>query len=220
MAVEIIHLRKLLQLLYASPRDQQTLLRAEIRAEIAKENGVSGGGGDFYGPFWADARDHVFEINDLHLATDDRIARNNRRARLYPILRDGFLKWWNEQRRWTNTPFESVRAPSGQLKFSEILTIKVDGIIAVKDATGTSRYIYPYFSETPALKNEGARISLWVFYRTFPGLDFNNFRILDVPRGRIYSPDRCYLEGDEAQILKQKYDNLWQMYVNLEEDYR
>ncbi len=220
MSVETIPLRRLLQLLYAGARQQQSLLRAEIRADLAKQRGISSNGGDFYGPFWADAREHVSSIKDLTVATQERVDRNKARERLYPILKDGFLKWWDSQRRWTNAPFETVRAPTAALKVTETLTIKIDNILAVRDAEGVDRFIYPYFYEAPILKNEAARIGLWALKRSFPGLIYDHFRILDVPRGRIFSPDRCYLEGDEAVILKRKFFDLWTMYVKLEEDYK
>jgi hypothetical protein len=219
MSVELIHLRKLLQLLYAGPGPQRAMLRAEIRNDRARDQGTQGAGGDFYGPFWSDVKEHVFGNGDLAALTEGRIDRNKARERLYPTLQDGFLKWWNEQRRWTNSPFEPTRAPAATFKASDILTIKIENILAVRDATETDRYIYPYFYESPALKNEAARIALWVFSRAFPALPLDNFRILDVPRGRVFSPDRCYLEGDEAVILKRKHFQLWSLYVELEEEY-
>ena len=219
MSIEVIHLRKLLQLLYSNPRQQETLLRTEVRNDILKSQGGTVAGGDFYAPFWSDVRSHVFNVEDLHATVEKRIENNDRRALLYPILRDGFLKWWEESRRWTNTPFEQVRSPSVSYRFNELLTVKIEGMLGVRDALGIERYIYPYFSEAPALKNEGARISFWLLTRAFPAISVDGFRILDVSRGRIYSPDWCYLEGDEETTLQRKFYQLWTKFVSIEENY-
>ena len=206
-----------MQLLFAGPQQQRALIRAEIRQDTARLNGIQTGGGDFYGPFWADVKEHVAGTGDLVTLCDQRMDRNSRRERLYPILAQGFLTWWNEHRRWTNEPFEVVRTPSASFKFNELLTLRVDNFLAVRDAHGINRYIYPYFYEQPALKNEAARISLWVFKNAFRALPFENFRILDVSRGQIFSPDRCYLEGDEKNLLTARHKALWDLYVSIEE---
>ncbi len=217
MSVESIHLRKLVQMLFAGEKHQLSLVRSDVRQDISRSLGDNSNGGDFYGPFWADVKDHVSGHADLRELTKYRISQNRRRERLYPVLTDGFLTWWDEQRRWTNAPFEIVKSPSTHFKFNDILTIKLENFLSVEDDSGVRRYIYPYFYERPPLKNEAARISLWVMKRAFEALPFEKFRILDVPRGRIFSPDRCYLEGDEEEILKMRHLALWKLYVEVEE---
>lgn len=59
MSLRSIQLRKLLKILYLPQNRQVTALRGDIREEIAREVGDSGGGGDFYGPFWFDAKGHA-----------------------------------------------------------------------------------------------------------------------------------------------------------------
>lgn len=218
MSVELIHLRKLLQFLFSGRKQQISQVRSEVRLDAAKALGISGSGGDFYAPFWADVKDHVCSKSDLRSATKSRIEQNIRRGRLYPILTDGFLQWWDDQRRWTNEPFAIERAPSTTLRVNDILSVRLENFLTIKDSQGTSRYIYPYFSESPTLKNEAARISLWCFRKAFKALEYENFRILDVPRGRIFSPDRCYLEGDEEEILERRHRELWDLYVEIEEN--
>lgn len=219
MGIDLLHLRKLLQLLYASEKQLIALIKADVRLEIACRDEVYGGGGDFYAPFWADVKDHVFNVKDLHQSTSERIEKNGGRDRLYPVLRDGFLKWWDTERRWTNAPFEQVRAPTAVRKINDILTVKVDNILAVKDSVGVARYVYPYFSEHPMLRDEAGRIGLRMLNITFPALNFANFRILDVPRGRIFAPDRYFLQGDEDVILQKKFFAIWNMYVEIEQRY-
>ena len=110
MSVRMIHLRKLLKLMYLAPNRRVSALRADIRDDIARESGDPGSGGDFYGPFWSDAKAHVFGSAYLPEMVQVRIAANSGRANLYPQLRDGFLLWWNERRRWTNEPFRQTDA--------------------------------------------------------------------------------------------------------------
>jgi hypothetical protein len=87
MALDRIHLRKLLKILFLDGNARRSALRADIRDEIAKATG-EGSGGDFYAPFWSDAKNHVFGIVDLRSMVNERIAANGRRANLYPRLRD------------------------------------------------------------------------------------------------------------------------------------
>lgn len=218
MSVENLLLRKLLQMMYAGETQRRALVRADVRTDFAKASGNPPNGGDFYGPFWADVKDHISGKQDLRQLARDRIEKNSRRERLYPDLTRGFLRWWDTQRRWTNEPFAIIRPPSATFRFNEILTIKLDNFLSVRDAHGVDRFVYPYFYETPVLKNEAARVALWTMQQAFKGLKFENFRILDVIRGRVFSPDRCYLEGDEEEILQRKHRELWNLYVEIEED--
>lgn len=204
-------------MLFAGERQKTSLLRADVRQDQKRLEGLQVSGGDFYAPFWSDVKDHVAGVADLHDSSQTRMERNARRERLYPILTKGFLTWWDQHRRWTNEPFELVRTPSTTFVFDKNLTIRLDNFLSVKDSKGVSRFIYPYFYDSPALRNEAARVGLWVIKQSFPGLRFEHFRILDVPRGRIFSPDRCYLEGDEEDILRVKYQQLWNLYVSIEE---
>ena len=99
MSLEKINLRKLLQLFFADARQQQSLLLADIRNEQSKKEEDRDSGGDFYGPFWSDAKDHVAGRSDLIKQTNIRIEANKTRARLYPILANCFLEMWNEKMR-------------------------------------------------------------------------------------------------------------------------
>ncbi|MGH1559899.1 hypothetical protein ACRAWD_23875 [Caulobacter segnis] len=99
---------KLLRAMYAKSPERTRLLREDIRRTIKKESGVAkpkGKGGDFYVPFWADAKQHVRGKLDLRKQAQERIDANKGRARLYDLLTKGFLSWWEERRRLRNEPF-------------------------------------------------------------------------------------------------------------------
>ena len=206
MSLENIHLRKLLKILYLQPNQRTSALRSDIREDIAREGGAGAGGGDFYGPFWRDAKDHVFGYRDLHDAVDVRVESNARRENLYPQLRDGFLLWWDNRRRWTNEPFHQAETPKGRFEFDGLgAVVKVDNILAVRDAREEIRFIYPYFSPTPALVDEASRLGLWLIDRALPNTPLDQVRILDVIRGQTFSTDRNHLQGDEQEVFVARY---------------
>jgi hypothetical protein len=220
MSFETIHLRKLLKVLYLDRGAQISELRSDIRSEIARDAGAGGEGGDFHGPFWSDAKDHVFHRSDLRDTVRARIESNPARARLYPQLRDGFLLWWEERRRWTNEPFQPIDSPRARYLFQDLgATVKVENLLAVRDARGADRLIYPYFSEEPPLSEEGARIGLWLMSAALPAYRSERLRILDVMRGRSFSTDRVPLQGDEERIFRERYGRLLEQWRKLWDDY-
>lgn len=220
MSLENIHLRKLLKILYLSPTRRTSALRSDIREDIARDGGASVGGGDFYGPFWRDAKDHVFGINDLHTSVEQRIQGNPRRANLYPQLRDGFLDWWNINRRWTNEPFVPAENIKGKYIFSDLgATVKVDNVMSVQDGHNDDHFIYPYFSPEPPLEEEAARLGLWLLEKALPAVPAAELRILDVIRGTNFANERSPPLGNEEEIFTSKYKSalnewrrLWREY--------
>lgn len=209
MSIENINLRKLLRMMYAPEALCVSLLRSDIREEIAKADGLSAAGGDFYGPFWSDAKDHAISRLDLHSATEERIAANPRRANLYPQLRDGFLLWWNERRRWTNAPFVPINAPKGRLDFTTLNSaVKIENFLSVNDSDAEPHFVYPYFSFAPALSGEAARLALWAITEINIIQDSSTVRVLDVIRGNTYSLERNPLVGDEDAMFEMRYRNL------------
>jgi hypothetical protein len=220
MAIDRIHLRKLLMLMFLPDSRRRSEFRKDIRGDLAQEAGMEGAGGDFYVPFWADARAHVFGTTDLHASVQIRIDANHRRQALYPQLRDGFLVWWNERRRWTNEPFQLGRSIKSQYVFADpVATVKVDNILSVRDAQDVEHYIYPYFSPEPILSDEAARLGLWLLITALPDLPAEEIRILDVIRGRTYSVDRVPLIGDEEQSFRRRYQELLDEWEALREEY-
>ena len=220
MALEQIRLRKLLKLLFLESRRRRSEIRTDIRKDMAREAGENSSGGDFYAPFWADAKSHVFGLVDLHEMVRQRIEANPRRANLYPQLRSGFLKWWNERRRWTNEPFH----PGPPLKSRYDLpvlhaTVKVDSILSVRDGIDAEHAVYPYFFPEPVLSEQAARLGLWLLTSALPVMPAQEIRILDVIRGQTFSVDRTPLQGTEEEDLLRRYTELLRQRDALREEY-
>lgn len=206
MALEQIHLRKLLKIMFSDARKQRSAVRADIREDKAREAGEDASGGDFYAPFWADAKGHVFAVSDLHAEVEQRIALNHRRRNLYPLLRDGFLLWWNRRRRWTNEPFRPGQNVKARFPFPRVdAIVKVDNILSVRDGVNVERIVYPYFAPDPVLSEYAARLGLWLLTRALPNVPPEAIRILDVIRGRTFSLDRTPLLGDEEDDFRHRY---------------
>ncbi len=221
MALENIHLRKLLKLLFSDSKLRQASLRADIRDDIRRESGEEdSSGGDFYSPFWADAKAHVFGGTDLRGSTNGRIAANDRRGNLYPQLCDGFLSWWDEKRRWTNLPYNPGRKLKARFKFPGLAaTVKVENILTVVDGSGDEHVLYSYFSPKPALTNESARLGLWLLSQAFPDVPIVELRILDIIRGNTFSVDRVPLTGEEEVEFRALYSRLIRERDELRKEY-
>lgn len=210
MSLKSLHLRKLIKLMYLAGPRRTSAIRADIRDDLARERGNTGeGGGDFYGPFWRDAKDHVFGRSDLHAQTALRIASNGGRENLYTQLRDGFLLWWDRKRRWTNEPFRPAAPVRSMVRIGGIdCNIKVDNILSVRDARDDDHFVYPYWFNEPALDEESSRIALWCLTQAFPAADETELRLLDVIRGETFGFDKTPPRGDEAEVFRRKFDSL------------
>jgi len=221
MAIDQIHLRKALCLCGAKPARRISMLRNDIRKTIAKEKGTARkGGGDFHTPFWADAKEHVFGRADLHELTEARTASNDTRERLYPLLRDSFLRWWNEKRRWRNSPFDPLPKPVfARHQIAGLGLIKVEGLLGVGMEDGSGRYVYPYFAEETPLNDEEARLGLWLMCEALPQYRRADFRILDVLRSRSVGLVDCPLLGDEAGAFSTKYQSVIDQWNRLRDEY-
>lgn len=220
MALDRVHLRKLLKIMFLDAGKQRSAIRADIREDIGRENGASSSGGDFYAPFWADAKRHAFASGDLHELVSQRIAANARRSDLYPRLRDGFLLWWNERRRWTNEPFRPGDQLKAQYSFPELdAIVKVDSILSVRDGLGAQHAVYPYFAPDPVLSESSARLGLWLLSVALPSVSLDEIRILDVIRGNTFSIDRNPLHGDEEGEFEETYSEILRIRENLRREY-
>ena len=216
MALDRIHLRKLLKLFMLRDDLRSTQIRADARDTMRKQDEGVTPGGDFHAPFWADAKAHAAGRSDLQETTEAQIEKNWRREKLYPLLRDGFLDWWNEKRRWTNEPIgelpETVKASVG---FAEIGgTVKVENMLCLRVGDDEYRYVYPYFSERPVLDEETARLGIWLMSRALPTFDIYGMRILDVLRGQIFSADRNPLRGSEEDLFTLRYRSILREWRN------
>lgn len=207
MGLDRVHLRKLLKLFMMKENLRSTAIRADAREVMKKADEGSGPGGDFHVPFWRDAKDHAAGRTDLHETTDQQIEKNWRRKKLYPRLRDGFLKWWNEKRRWINeTISELPKTIKSSVGFADIDgVVKVENLLCLRVGDDKCRFIYPYFSDRPALTPEAARLGLWLMSRALPQHSIEDMRILDVLRGETFSTDKFPLLGNEEENFTLRY---------------
>ncbi len=221
MSIKKINLRKLLQLFYADNRLQRRLLLQNISDDRRKTLIADpSNGGDFYGPFWADAKDHVAGRSNLREQTKMRIADNKGRARLYPILTDSFLYMWNEKMRWRNEPFEFMpETLKAHLPISTLgAVIKIQNIAGITLSDGSHRVIYPYFSELPALPQEGACLGFWALKEALPDYPLEDFRIIDLQRRGCFRAADVGMKGDEKKKFLQKYKALIDLWESLQEE--
>lgn len=221
MAIDTISLRKLLQLILASERKRTGLLRTNIRDQLKKEaNGPGGGGGDFHTPFWADAKAYAAHGADLRQTSAARISADHGRARLYPLLTEGFLTWWLERRRRRNEPFEIIEQNiRGRLELDGLGTVKIENNLAFRIGDDERRIVYPYFCEEPEMAEEVARLGLWAMSRAVPEYALNDMRILDVIRGRSFSMLDTPMTGTEEADFCQQYRVLLDRWQALRREY-
>lgn len=211
MSVLDIPLRKALQLFYATSDVRRRILKEDVRIDLQKESGRSRSrGGDFYQPFWSDVKIHMAGAGDLSELIDRRINSNAAYARLYPLLKDGILDLINEKLRWVNEPLEILpKSAHGVLKLEDL-----GGVVRVKDALYArvrgeyTRVVYPYFSEEPALPEEGGRLGLWAMQMALENFNPNDMRLIDPLRKRFFSPEVSPLRGDEEAVFRKLYVSL------------
>lgn len=220
MSVLDIPLRKILQLFYASSSSRRSLLKDDIRLDLRKETGGNRSkGGDFHLPFWTDVKGHISGIADLRQLTEDRISRNDRYKRLYPLLTEGILELLSAKLRWSNEPVEiTPQSVHGIFRIEGL-----GGTIRIKDALNArvrgeyTRIVYPYFSEEPALPDEGGRLGLWAMQQALTELNPEDMRVIDVLRRSFFSLQTTPLRGDEEKIFYDNYSHLvdeWQKIKN------
>lgn len=220
MAVDLISLRKLMQLILATERQRTSLLRSNIRDDLKRALSGPGEGGDFHTAFWADAKGHVAGTVDLRESTPRRVGDHRGRRRLYPLLADGFLQWWEERRRRRNEPFQIMDARiRGRFALEGLGTVKVESNLGVSIGRDTYRVVYPYFCEEPALTADVARLGLWAMSQALPSYDLENLRVLDVLRGASFSTIECPLTGTEEEAFRQSYSSIIDRWNVLRREY-
>jgi len=175
------------------------------------------GGGDFFGPFWSDAKSHAIHGSDLHAATQGRIANLAGRERLYTILCRQFIDWWQRYEGSMNEPMtprpKNVHA---RHDFDELgVTIKVDNLLCFQIDRDRHRLIYPYFSEAPPLSPRWARVGLWVASQALANFSILDLVILDIQRARSFSVREVDLQGDEQQIFFRRMLQLSEMWSEI-----
>jgi hypothetical protein len=219
MTISKIPLRTLLAYFGLPPDRRLAAVRADARAEVRKAGRPASNGGDFHSCFWADAKAHAAGNGDLVQMTSARVSDLAARTRLYPLLADGFLEWWNEKRRWVNEEIQVLPQPvKAPYSFFEIDgTVKVDNILALSIGGDRQRLIYPYFAERPELREDVARMGLWLMGQALPDRKIEDLRILDVLRGNIFSVDRTPLVGNEGAQFVERYARMltdWRRFIS------
>jgi hypothetical protein len=224
MALQVITLRKLLRFFYATNAKRISLLREDIRNELKKadqdeDEGKSGG--NFHVPFWSDAKEHAAGVLDLRPQTELRIKESYGRRNLYPLLRDGFLRWWNELRRRINEPVKVIRdSLSARYPISELkAVVRVENLLALRVGEASDRVVYPYFAYETPLTEEGAKLALWLIGDAFKKHHLDEIQILDVIRGVSYSSKTVQMSGDERKIFVGKYRALMKEWEKLRDEY-
>jgi hypothetical protein len=221
MTIEKIGLSKLLKILGAQDALKISLVRSDLREERDKYLGIDSDPRDFYSPFWADAKAHVAGKCDLRIATQTRIEDNDRRANLYPRLRDGFLEWLELERRSTN--YDLVPAEQNfhtRFEFPELhLLLKIDNVMGIRREPGEVRLIYPYFCKEHALTLKWGRVGLWLMSKGFSQFDISEMEILDVMRGRSFSGNTTSLRGIEERTFTESFRELRNNWLRLRTEY-
>ena len=207
MGLDRIHLRKLLKIMMLNEGPRLTAIKNDARDEMKRRDEGPTPGGDFHVPFWSAAKDHAAGRRELGEAIAEQIDRNWRREKLYPRLRDGFLRWWNENRRWINAEIvELPRTIKSSVGFAEIDgTVKVENMLCLGIGEDQYRYVYPYFSDRPMMDSETAKLGLWLMSRALPDHRIEDMRILDVLRAETFSVDRFPLDGTEEEVFTLRY---------------
>lgn len=221
MSFRRIHLNKLIRAIGADERQLTKMLRDDIRSEIARENNQDNGGGDFYTPFWRDAKDHVAGISDLRETTAARIEANRGRRNIYPSLCNGFLEWWENRRVWTNEDlvFREVQA-QGYLEIPELeATVKVQNLMGMSIGSGAARLIYPFYYPAPILTERRAQLALWAVGEALDAHTLEEIRTLDIIRSTAFTEDRSPFDGNEEQEFLFQYRRILVHWDELRDEY-
>ncbi|MEM7241816.1 MAG: hypothetical protein AAF429_06495 [Pseudomonadota bacterium] len=221
MSIKSAHLNKLLKAFALQESKLVSLLRSDIRNEQYKSQGFKKGGGDFHGPFWADAKDYVLHGTDLEQLIKDRIEANECRKRLYPELAKGFLDWWNNKKRFSNEKIEPYPLPlKARLAFKDLdAEVKIENLLVLSVGDESKRIIYPYFTEEPELSEIFGRIGLWALCAAFPSQNPDNFRILDVLRGTAISIENTPFLGTEEETFRLHLERIIEKWERLKTEY-
>jgi len=109
--------------------------------------------------------------------------------------------------RWSNEPVEiEPKSIHGSLQFTDL-----GGTIRIRDALHArvrgqyTRVVYPYFSEEPALPDEGGRLGLWAMQQALTEIDPDDARVIDILRRTFFSPQLTALIGDEEAVFRKNY---------------
>lgn len=217
MSLDLINLRKALKFCMLDDDKAFSALRREAYEDRRRIEFSGEGGGDFFGPFWSDAKAFATEGANLVAATESRVEAHGGRSRLYPILCERFSQWWYQFERTINEPLIPLRETvHARRDFDDLdVTIKVDNLLAFQIDRDRHRLIYPYFSESPPLSQRWARVGLWVMTEVLEGFRGLDMVILDVQRGRSFSLREIDFRGDEEAIFMNRMAELRVFWDNI-----
>lgn len=220
MSFELINLNKLLRICALHDDKARSALKREAYQDRRREEHPSESGGDFYGPFWSDAKSYATEGTDLELATSMRIERHGVRDRLYSVVCPQFIEWWQRFEGSMNEEMapldENVHARREMDGLG--ITVKVDNLLCFRIDPDRHRLIYPYFSEEPSLSSRWARVGIWVMSQVLEGFRVQDMVILDVHRARSFSVREIDLRGDEADIFAARIVELREVWEEILEE--
>ncbi len=221
MTIKTIHLHKLLRAFNLPEKKLTTMLRADIRTGIRKASGFPSNGGDFHCPFWADAKAHVAGESLLNETTQTRISANLTRKRLYPLLKDGFLTWWDGRLRLSNEVFTyqplQVKA---RYKIDELdAVVKVENLLGVSIGTSSNMLVYPYMYDEPSLDVDTARLGMWLLSTALSEYPMENLKLLNVIKSNEFSHRNATPIGGEEEQFVSKYKDIISKWEELHGDY-
>jgi hypothetical protein len=211
MTMDRLSLARFLELLQLPHARRLKVIERDARkAVFADRFGKSSDGGDFYGPFWSDAKRSAVEREfSLAAATADRIARNKSRRRLYPQLLRGFEQGWRGLRtsRITAATLELVTRLSVTIKGSEEEDyIHASNVLAVKEPRGVLHIAYPYFSKDVGLGVRHAKVGVRVLRQGFARAKPESVAMLDVLRGNLFVGADGEVDTSARDELVDRYD--------------
>jgi hypothetical protein len=221
MSIQIINLNKLLRLCALPENLLIGDLRDYLRSERDAAQGVESTARHFHYPWWSVAKLHVVGQADLRSETPVLVAANAYRKRLYPMLTEAFLSWFDELRRSSNESFGWVEErvhnhyPVPGLQ----LTVKVDNLLSLRIGDAVRRLVYPYYSEFPVLTDKWARVGIWLMRDALPRFPLDQMEILDVLRSRSFRGAELTLRSDEEAIFKTRFLRILELWRSLRTDY-
>jgi hypothetical protein len=220
MTFQNIHLGKLLKAFEMPENQLRTEIRSDIRGQLKSRTGS--GGGDFYTPFWSDAKEHVAGVSDLRETTAARIEANPRsKGRLYPLLQEGFLRWWEDHRRSSNEDIILAEDRVVGLLDQEPAggEVKIQNLMALDIGLFDQWNVYGYFNKDAALGHRVAQLGLWALQTGLPDVAQSTLRILDVRQGREFNFENVVLDGSEGEEFEYRYRIILQEWARLREEY-
>jgi hypothetical protein len=211
MAMDRLSLARFLELLQLPQPRRLKLIERDARKALYEERfGKLSDGGDFYGPFWADAKRSAVDRGFcLKSATDERISSNKSRRRLYPHLLEGFETGWTSLKAssFGEAALSLVMRLAVYVKGSEEEDhIRATNVLAVTESDRSLHITYPYFSKDVKLGMRHARLGLGVLRQGFATAQPKTVAILDVLHGSIYIDSGEDIGDPEHKELVDRYD--------------